>query len=536
MQSNIEDLTTVFLANTTELGKMLVPEEFENSAAYLKELVLQGMKMRFPAVSDTTLLMARIENELCQINCGGCENYFLIVQDYVRWAKEHSILCGSGRSTAPASLVCYCLGITEIDPIENNLIFERFYHPDKNICIYLDVEADKKDEVVGYITQKYSAFCVSVSSDEDEHYLELVDNNAYMGFTIIGSDILSELSKTVPIKSIPEGDSEALEELEVTCFEDIVALKALNSYGLSEFLPQYIARRDGRTEVTYPDVSLKGILGSTYGIMIYQEQLMQILHDYAGCKFAEADNIRRIMQKKQFNKHPELKEEFISAAQMLGHKQDAAEKIFNFLYDNAGYTYPRSHAVCEAKLAYWMAYIRRHHKKDYQMEKLKDYVVIDTETTGFSPSNCRIIEVCASRVRDGKIVETFTTLVNPECNIPDFIPDITGITDDMVCDKPCFRQIARELKEFIGTDVIVGHNIAFDIAFLNAEFGEVITNDTADTLRITKACFPNLDCYKLEALVRRFNLADKQFHRAESDVYLTYKLYEFMQTRDNSMI
>ena len=164
------------------------------------------------------------------------------------------------------------------------------------------------------------------------------------------------------------------------------------------------------------------------------------------------------------------------------------------------------------------------------MEKLKDYVVIDTETTGLSPKRCKVIEVCASRVRNNQIVETFTTLLNPGCQLPYFIPQITGITDKMLVGKPKFYEIADTLKEFIGRDIIVGHNIIFDIKFLNAELNEELSNETVDTMWIARKLCPGLKCYKLESLCKLFSLIDKQLHRAESDVYITYRLYEHLMS------
>ena len=163
------------------------------------------------------------------------------------------------------------------------------------------------------------------------------------------------------------------------------------------------------------------------------------------------------------------------------------------------------------------------------MARINDYVVLDTETTGLSPVSCKIIEVCASRVRNGQIVDTFTTLINPGSPIPYYIPEITGITDDIVWDKPYFHQIADKLKEFIGCDVIVGHNIPFDIKFLNAAFGEELSNEVIDTLTLAKAVKPGLDSYRLEALCKEFGIADKQLHRAEADVFMTYKLFDILQ-------
>lgn len=162
------------------------------------------------------------------------------------------------------------------------------------------------------------------------------------------------------------------------------------------------------------------------------------------------------------------------------------------------------------------------------MNKINEYVVIDTETTGFSPKWCKIIEVCASKVKDGKIVETFTTLINPDIQISEFISDITGITDDMVYDKPKFYEIADQFKSFIGQNTIVGHNVCFDIRFLNAELGEELSNDTIDTRFLAKELCPDLESYRLESLCKQFGLCDKQHHRAESDVNLTYRLFEYL--------
>lgn len=165
------------------------------------------------------------------------------------------------------------------------------------------------------------------------------------------------------------------------------------------------------------------------------------------------------------------------------------------------------------------------------MKIVNDYTVIDTETTGLCPSSCKIIEISASRIRNGIITETYTSLVNPGCQLPYYISDLTGITDDMVCDKPCFNEIAEEVKTFIGNDVIVGHNVIFDMRFLNASFGSALPNHTIDTLTAARRLCPGLNSYKLEALCKQFNLSDKQLHRAESDVYLTFCLYEFLKLK-----
>lgn len=159
-----------------------------------------------------------------------------------------------------------------------------------------------------------------------------------------------------------------------------------------------------------------------------------------------------------------------------------------------------------------------------------DYIVLDTETTGLSPQNDRVIEVSAYKYENGVLTDTFVTLINPGRKIPYRITEITGITTYDVEYKPRFREIARELKAFINKFPVVGHNAKFDYNFLVAECkrsGIKLDYEMIDTVKLARCCFPGLLNYKLETLIDRLNLLDHaQDHRAESDVIATAELYE----------
>jgi len=156
---------------------------------------------------------------------------------------------------------------------------------------------------------------------------------------------------------------------------------------------------------------------------------------------------------------------------------------------------------------------------------LGEYIVLDVETTGLRPFRQRLIEVCALKVRDGEIVDTFTTLLNPEKRVPAFITELTSISDEMVARAPRFKQVADGLLAFIGERLVVGHNIRFDVSFVNAELARAgkppLVNPRLDTLALAVRLLPGLRKPNLERMAQTLGVPREQRHRAEGDARLT---------------
>lgn len=161
----------------------------------------------------------------------------------------------------------------------------------------------------------------------------------------------------------------------------------------------------------------------------------------------------------------------------------------------------------------------------------KDYVVFDLETTGISPNYDEVVEISALKVRDGKVVEEFSTLVNPKRRIPYGASSVNGITDEMVADAPVFSEVLEQFYNFVGDDVLVGHNIhTFDMKFLYRDslryFGQVPDNDYVDTLMIARNCLPGLRHHRLTDLAQHYGLSTVGAHRALKDCYMNQQVFE----------
>lgn len=166
----------------------------------------------------------------------------------------------------------------------------------------------------------------------------------------------------------------------------------------------------------------------------------------------------------------------------------------------------------------------------YKTAHLQGYVVLDFETTGLSPTSDNIIEIAALKIdKNGNELESFSTLVNPLCSIPGKITQLTGITDDMLCDAPCILEVIGDLYAFLGEYPIVAHNAPFDISFLKAVYQKAgITAELhyIDTVNLAKQAYPGMPNYKLATLIQKLGIANTQDHRALSDVYQTHILFQ----------
>ena len=497
---------------------------------YLFELSKKGLSKRLNGnIPDN--YKERLSYELKIISEMGFPNYFLVVYDFIKYAKKNNILVGPGRGSAAGSLVAYSLGITDIDPLQYDLLFERFLNPERKTMPDIDTDFpdNKRDVVINYVREKYgnkrvsgivtfgtlgakqvirdvsrvlniplhkvdslchyiptftkdkitdfyknnSLFRREIDSDEslksmykiasyiegyprhtsshaagiimskidlDEvipltvgdgmylssftmEYLEdlgllKMDFLGLKNLTIISNiidDIKTTYNETIDFSKIPLDDKEALKIFEEanTCgifqfesagmrnflrklkpntFEDIFAAIALFRPGPAINIDSYIARKHGKEKITYPDESLKPILENTYGIFIYQEQIMQLARIYAGYSLGEADILRRAMSKKKIELIKHEEEKFIKQSVEQGHDEKQAKEIFDLVLNFAGYGFNRSHSVAYSIIAYKMAYLKAHYKEVF-FSNLLSNVIGSTEKT-----NEYLLEVKANKI------------------------------------------------------------------------------------------------------------------------------------------
>ena len=508
-----------------ELGKVKLPRfETPNGKTpdeYLKELCLEGLKRRYGEKVEENVLK-RLNYELDIIKQTGFASYFLIVQDFVNWAKENRIVVGPGRGSVGGSLVAYLLNITNIDPIKYNLLFERFLNPSRISLpdIDLDFTDRRRDEVISYVTKKYGrdrvaqiitfgtmaaravvrdvgrvfsysySYCdqlakmipFGLSLDEtlakipefrqlyenDEKARKLIDfarklegvarhasthacgvvisaepldnicplqhptqddeeivtqyemhsieDLGLLKMDLLGlknltiiEDTLSRIyvvqNKKIDIENIPlddktvykllqrgdcvglfqlesEGMRRYLKQLKPTEFEDIVAMVALYRPGPMQFIPDYIAGKHKRKKVEYLHPKLKPILESTYGVGIYQEQLMQIARELAGFSLSEADILRKAVGKKIRSLLVEQKEKLINGMIKNNIEKRIAEKIWEWILPFASYGFNRSHSCAYALIAYQTAYLKVNYPVEF-MAALLTSEKVDVERIGF---------------------------------------------------------------------------------------------------------------------------------------------------------
>lgn len=181
---------------------------------------------------------------------------------------------------------------------------------------------------------------------------------------------------------------------------------------------------------------------------------------------------------------------------------------------------------------------KRIYKGDSLIDCLDDYTIIDIETTGLDPTNDKIIELAALKVRDNKIVNNYSTLINPKIEIDTFITELTGITNEMLKNAPVIEEKLQEYIDFIGEDIIIGHNINFDINFIydcyEKYFNSFLFNDYIDTLRLSRDFIKDTPNHKLKTLSEKFNINYDNAHRALNDCYITNNLYMILKVLINS--
>ncbi|MCD6281669.1 MAG: DNA polymerase III subunit alpha [Deltaproteobacteria bacterium] len=452
----------------------------------------------------------RLEDELNIIKSMGFPGYFLIVADYINYAKTHGIPVGPGRGSAAGSLVAYALGITDIDPIRWGLLFERFLNPERKSMPDIDVDfcQERRDEVIEYVKNKYGyqyvgqittfgnmkakavirdvgrvlgisysevdkiaklvpddpKITIDKALELEPRLREMVDTNPVVAeltdiarsleglsrhasvhaggvvisdrfpltdhvpvyldkkgmlisqydkdsiekvglikFDLLGLKTLTVIHKTLEIlksrgetldlsnlplddpltyKLMGDGDTagvfqleshgmkQMLMQLKPEKFEDVIAAVALYRPGPMDLIPSYIDRKHGKEKIEYLHPMLEPILKETYGIIIYQEQVMQIAQVMAGYSLGKADLLRRAMGKKKVREMDNQREDFIKGAKHKGVSEDLASQIFSLMAKFAGYGFNKSHAAAYALVAYQTAYLKAHYFNEFMAANL----------------------------------------------------------------------------------------------------------------------------------------------------------------------
>ena len=493
-----------------KLPKYDVPEGF-TADSYLQKLCQDGMKKRYEEI--TTQLQERLDYELDTIRTMGFVDYFLIVWDFIRYARENGISVGPGRGSAAGSIVAYSLGITSIDPIKYDLLFERFLNPERVTMPDIDIDFcyERRPEVIDYVVRKYGkdhvvqivtfgtmaarnairdvgrvldlpynyvdviakqipmpkqgakvtikealqvnpelreiyesdeqaknlidmsmrleglprhtsmhAAGVLISPKPVDEYVPLSkasDGTITTQYTmtvleelgLLKMDFLGLRTLTViqnaakmagieddTLLNIPFDDKEVFDmisagktdgvfqlesggmksfmtELKPECMEDILAGNALYRPGPMDFIPQYIEGKNNRDSIVYDCPQLEPILAPTYGCIVYQEQVMQIVRSLAGYSFGRSDLVRRAMAKKKEKVMEAERQNFVYGNKAEGVKgciangisEEVANKIYNEMIDFAKYAFNKSHAAAYAVVSYQTAYLKCHYPIEF---------------------------------------------------------------------------------------------------------------------------------------------------------------------------
>ena len=495
---------------------------------YLKHLTFEGARRRYGELNEQ--ILKRLDYELSTIEWMGFPGYFLIVWDFIRAARELGVSVGPGRGSAAGSVVAYSLGITNIDPIKYDLLFERFLNPDRISLPDVDVDFDEdgRADVLHYVVEKYGSKRVAqiitfgtmapkaaikdvarvqklplsesnrisklvpekpgttfekafkeapelLAERESENpliratmkYAEQLEGSVrqtgvHACGVIIGQDDLEkfapiaiakdaelnvvqfegkqvesvglikmdflglktlsiikdaleniEASKGVKIDidAIPLDDSATYElysrgettglfqfespgmkkhlrNLKPNRFEDLIAMNALYRPGPMEYIPSFIARKHGQEKVTYDIPDMEEYLKDTYGITVYQEQVMLLSQKLAGFTGGQADTRRKAMGKKKKDVLDKMKPQFIEGAQKNGHDPKICEKIWSDWEAFASYAFNKSHSTCYAYVSYQTAYLKAHYPAEF-MAALLSRNLSDIKKISFFMDECK---------------------------------------------------------------------------------------------------------------------------------------------------
>ena len=499
------------------LPEFTVPEGYTHED-YLKKLALDGMYARYENVTDD--IKERFNFEFNTIKNMGFVDYFLIVWDFIRYARKHEIQVGPGRGSAAGSIVSYCLGITDVDPLKFNLLFERFLNPERVSMPDIDIDFcyERREEVIEYVNRKYGeshvaqivtfgtmaarnairdvgraldmsyakvdyiakqvpqalnmtlekaleisetfkgiydseeesrllidmalkleglprhtsthAAGVVISKDELTEYVPLTRNDKIIAtqFNMIELEELGLLKmdflglrtltvirdainlirenegKTISFEKFDYNDPDVLKmfaksetlgvfqfessgmraflkELKPDEFSDLVAANALFRPGPMKQIPKFVASKHDKSKISYIHPKLEPILQSTYGCIVYQEQVMQIVQQIGGYSLGRADIVRRAISKKKMKVMEEERQNFIygnekegvCGAIANGVDEKSANEIYDLIIDFADYAFNKSHSVAYSVVAYRTAWLKYYYPREFMAAQISTY-------------------------------------------------------------------------------------------------------------------------------------------------------------------
>ncbi len=500
----VKKIEPIDLQREVILPNFKLPDGFETEDEYLRHLSYEGARRHYSEVSEE--VAERIDHELNIIKTMGFAGYFLIVQDFIEAAKKMNVYVGPGRGSAAGSVVAYCIGITNIDPLKYDLLFERFLNPERVSMpdIDIDFDDDGRQKVIDYVVDKYGkdqvahiitfgtmaarssvrdvarvldlplpdadriaklvpetigisledafnevrelrdikgkddlegqtlqmaetlegsvrntgihAAGVIIAPDKLTKYIpictakdaelyvtqfdgKVIEDAGMLKMDFLGLKTLSILKTAIEmvrenhgkeynLDDIPLDDAKTfalyqkggtigtfqfesdgmrkyLKQLKPTDINDLIAMNALYRPGPMQFIPDYIKRKHGKETVSHPHEDLRSILEPTYGIMIYQEQIMMVAQKMGGYSLGEADVLRRIMGKKQPELLPPEEEKFMKQAVEKGYDKKVAKDVFDKMALFAGYGFNKSHSAAYSVVAYHTMYFKANYTEEF---------------------------------------------------------------------------------------------------------------------------------------------------------------------------
>ena len=437
-------------------------EKISKEDAYLEYLSFAKAKQIYGETLSEDVT-DRLIFELQIIKQRRASGYFLFLQDVVNTAQsELGVWVGPGRGSTAGSLVCYCLGITKIDPLKHDLLFERFLSVEGTMFPDIDIDFDDegRERVIKWLQQKYGKECcahvISFSTFPDDSVLKRkvrglgihacgfivanepisnwapiatvgiedsngnneilrcvqyngirVESSGLIKFDFLGLNILSQMrdiclliktrkDEDFNIDMIPiddektmklfqtgqtddvfqfnyQGMQKYLRNLHPTCFEDLVILNCMYRPGIMEDIPTLIKHKKSKRGIKYIIPCMEKYLQNTYGIIVYQEQLMMLSRLLADFRRSESDLLRKALGRRKTDVLSVLKPKFIEGGMMNGHKKNALEKVWNEMEHKGMYAFNKSHVVCYTWLAYQMAYLKANYPEEFKQVIEKYY-------------------------------------------------------------------------------------------------------------------------------------------------------------------
>ena len=391
-----------------------LPHVSDDPDGDLRQAAEQGAVVRYGSVEGG--VRERLDSELSVIREKGAAAYFLLLKDAVDWARGEGIAIGPGRGAAAGSAVAYCLGITGINPLEHGLLFERFYNRESRLMasIDLDVEPGTREKIIAHLKEIYGKYVAASQYDADG-----AANCGALRVNITELGVLSVIKKTVAeVKrrygvdidphSLPldnpetidlfrSGDTagvfqfeserlmDYLRQLHPETFSDLVAMNALYRPGPLDEIPSFILRKNGGEAVTYELPGLEPILAMTYGIVVYQEQLMLFAQRIGGFSPEESDMLRKAACKKKTGVLDELGERFVEIGVGRGMDRAALEKAWKEMTQKGLYAFNKSHALCYTYLAFVTAWLKAHYPKEFFEVSLNESIDKDWNLKALIP-------------------------------------------------------------------------------------------------------------------------------------------------------